>query len=134
MSKFKGKYYREHCYSRFTKDLVRRSRSRCELCGQGNHRLSIMELEPLTPEPTPENSLFLCDSCIKQINDPKNESPSLAIFIKNYLVRSSSSTSFEYTHTKTLSTKARSLGNRIIRFCCYRRKNTRLVCSGRIIT
>ena len=75
MSKFKGKYHREHCYSRFTKDLVRRSRSRCELCGQGNHRLSIMELEPLTPEPSPENSLFLCDSCIKQINDPKKMNP-----------------------------------------------------------
>ena len=75
MSGFKGKFHREHLCSRFTKDLVRRSRSRCECCNQGGHALSIYEIEPLPEEPSPDHALFLCDSCIKQIKNPKKMNP-----------------------------------------------------------
>ena len=49
-------------------------RSRCECCDQGGQALSIYEIEPLPEEPSPDHALFLCDSCIKQIKNPKNES------------------------------------------------------------
>ena len=75
MSGFKGKFHREHLCSRFTKDLVRRSRSRCECCNQGGQQLSIYEIEPLPEEPSPDHALFLCESCIKQIKNPKKMNP-----------------------------------------------------------
>lgn len=75
MSGFKGKYHRQHLCSRFTKDLVRRSRSRCECCNRSGAKLDIFEIEPLPEEPSPDHALFLCESCIKQIQHPKKMNP-----------------------------------------------------------
>jgi len=75
VSGFKGKYHRQHLCSRFTKDLVRRSRSRCECCSRSGSRLEILELEPLLEEPAPDHALFLCESCIKQIQHPEKMNP-----------------------------------------------------------
>ena len=90
MSGFKGKFHRQHLCSRFTKDLVRRSRSRCECCSRSGSRLEILEIEPLLEEPAPDHALFLCESCIKQIQRPeKNEPPRLALSARNHMVRAS---------------------------------------------
>jgi protein PhnA len=75
MSGFKGKFHRQHLCSRFTKDLVRRSRSRCECCSRSGSRLDILEIEPLLEEPAPDHALFLCESCIKQIQRPEKMNP-----------------------------------------------------------
>ena len=68
---FKGKFHRQNMLSRFAKDLVRRSRSRCELCSKSGVRLDAYELAPLPEEPHVDGCLFLCEECRKQIDTPK---------------------------------------------------------------
>jgi protein PhnA len=62
--------------SRFAKDLVRRSRSKCELCDKGGVRLDVCELPPLEEEPFAEGCIFICEECHKQIDHPKKMIPS----------------------------------------------------------
>ena len=45
------------------RDLTRRSKARCELCGTSGTRLFAKEVEPLPEQPDPEHSLFLCEKC-----------------------------------------------------------------------
>ena len=73
---FKGKFHRQNMLSRFAKDLVRRSRSHCELCDRNGTRLDIYELPPLEEEPSAEGCVFICDGCRKQITEPKKMIPS----------------------------------------------------------
>jgi protein PhnA len=73
---FQGKFHRQNILSRFAKDLVRRSRSHCELCSKNGVKLDIYELLPLEDEPFPDGCLFICDGCRKQIEKPKNMIPS----------------------------------------------------------
>jgi protein PhnA len=72
---FKGKYHRQHALVRFAKDLVRRSRSKCELCGQGGTRLETVEVPPLPEEPEFERCVFVCESCRRQLLDPARMVP-----------------------------------------------------------
>ena len=44
---FQGKFHRQNILSRFAKDLVRRSRSKCELCEKSGAKLEVYELPPL---------------------------------------------------------------------------------------
>ncbi len=67
---YKGKFHRQNTLSRLAKDLVRRSRSHCELCEKNGVRLEGYELDPLPEEPSLENTLFICDGCHKQIAAP----------------------------------------------------------------
>jgi protein PhnA len=77
MSKgFQGKFHRQNMLSRFAKELVRRSRSKCELCEKGGVQLITYEIEPLPEEPQADSCLFLCESCQKQITIPKKMVPS----------------------------------------------------------
>ena len=77
MSKgFQGKFHRQNILSRFAKELVRRSRSKCELCDKSGVQLNTYELEPLEEEPLAEGCLFVCETCLKQINVPKKMTPS----------------------------------------------------------
>lgn len=61
--------------SRFAKDLVRRSRSKCELCEKSGSKLEIYEIPPLGEDPHPDGCLFICESCLKQIENPKKIVP-----------------------------------------------------------
>lgn len=73
---FKGKFYRQNMLSRFAKDLVRRSRSHCELCDKNGVKLDVYELLPLEEEPYVDGCIFICEGCRKQIEKPKNMIPS----------------------------------------------------------
>ena len=77
MSKgFQGKFHRQNILSRFTKELVRRSRSKCELCSKGSVKLDVYELAPLEAEPYADGCIFVCETCHKQIDVPKKMIPS----------------------------------------------------------
>ena len=73
---FQGKFHRQNMLSRLAKDLVRRSRSHCELCGKNGVRLDPYELLPLAEEPYVEGCIFVCDECRKQLEIPKKIIPS----------------------------------------------------------
>lgn len=45
------------------KDLTRRSRAHCELCGIGRTRLDAWEVAPLPAQPDMEHTLFICEQC-----------------------------------------------------------------------
>ena len=77
MSKgFQGKFYRENQISRFTKDLVRRARSRCELCEKSGSKLEAFEVPPLEELPYADGCIFICEECKKQLSSPKHMIPS----------------------------------------------------------
>lgn len=73
---FQGKFHRQNMLSRFAKDLVRRSRSRCELCEKQGVKLEVYELPPLEDEPSPAGCVFICDGCRRQVEEPKKMIPS----------------------------------------------------------
>ncbi len=72
---FQGKFHRQNMLSRLAKDLVRRSRSKCELCEKSGVKLEALELLPLEEEPCVDGSIFICDECHKQIITPKKMIP-----------------------------------------------------------
>jgi protein PhnA len=82
---YQGKFHRQNMLSRFAKDLVRRSRSHCELCDKGGVKLDVYELPPLEEEPFIDNCIFICDGCRKQIESPKKMIPSYWRCLNNSL-------------------------------------------------
>ena len=82
---FQGKFHRQNMLSRYAKDLVRRSRSHCELCDRNGVRLDVFELPPYDEEPTPSHCIFICDGCRKQIENPKKMIPSYWRCLNNAL-------------------------------------------------
>jgi len=73
---FQGKFHRQNMLSRFAKELVRRSRSRCELCEKSGTKLEVYELPPLEEEPYADGCVFICEECQKQVENPKKTIPS----------------------------------------------------------
>lgn len=71
--------------SRLAKDLVRRSRSHCELCEKNGIKLEAYELLPLEEEPYVDGCIFICEGCRKQIDMPKKMIPSHWRCINNSL-------------------------------------------------
>lgn len=53
------------------KDLTRRSRAHCELCGHGGTRLEALEIAPLAEEPTLEHTIFICEQCRESMHPKK---------------------------------------------------------------
>ena len=53
------------------KELSRRAKSKCELCGI-QAKLKVIELHPLPDEPSPDSAVLLCQSC-QQLVDDKNK-------------------------------------------------------------
>jgi protein PhnA len=53
------------------KQLARRSRSHCELCGAGDVPLSVFEVPPEQAEPSADMALFLCEECRSPIDNPR---------------------------------------------------------------
>ncbi|VGO13813.1 hypothetical protein PDESU_02370 [Pontiella desulfatans] len=82
---FQGKFHRQNQLSRFAKDLVRRSRSHCELCDKHGVKLEIFEVPPIAEEPSVDGCLFICEGCRKQIENPKKMIPSAWRCLNNSL-------------------------------------------------
>lgn len=57
----------------FEKELKERSKGRCELCSSEND-LSVFEIPP-SSNGSFANSIYLCATCIEQINDPQKMDP-----------------------------------------------------------
>ncbi|MEM7345666.1 MAG: phnA protein [Chloroflexota bacterium] len=53
------------------RELVRRSKASCELCGKSGTSLKIFEVPPAPDEPALEKCLHLCGLCVDQIERPK---------------------------------------------------------------
>ncbi len=66
---------RERALSRFGKDLTRRSRSKCELCGGAGRQLKIFELGPIPRDPEFNRCAFLCPECTESLNAPEKIDP-----------------------------------------------------------
>ncbi|MCF7848449.1 MAG: hypothetical protein K9M45_06330 [Kiritimatiellales bacterium] len=62
---------RQRDLSRFVKDLVRRSRSKCELCGCSGEKLSILEIFHDEDMTDANQCIFVCKTCLEQIIYPK---------------------------------------------------------------
>ncbi len=45
------------------RELARRSKSRCELCGEGGRRLEVVEVPPLAERPEAGRAVLLCEPC-----------------------------------------------------------------------
>ncbi len=75
-TEYQGKFHRQNILSRFAKDLVRRSRSKCELCKKSGAKLEVHELPPLEEKPDLAGCIFICEECQKQILTPKKIIPS----------------------------------------------------------
>jgi len=73
---YQGKFHRQNMLSRFAKELVRRSRSKCELCEKSGTKLEIYELPPIPENPSSDGCVFICEECQKQIENPKKTIPS----------------------------------------------------------
>ena len=54
---------------RFGKDLARRSKSTCELCETSGVKLNIYEVPPVEETPNFDMCIFICDDCIKKIEN-----------------------------------------------------------------
>ena len=54
---------------RFGKDLARRSKSTCELCETSGVKLNIYEVPPVEETPNFDMCIFVCDDCIKKIEN-----------------------------------------------------------------
>lgn len=57
--------------NRLGKDLARRCKSTCELCGNSGVGLSVYEVPPIPEDPVLENCLFICEDCGGQLANPK---------------------------------------------------------------
>lgn len=53
------------------KDLVRRSRAKCELCAADGVRLTAFEVPPESDPVTADQCLFICETCREQIENPR---------------------------------------------------------------
>lgn len=61
---------RKNIVSGFGKDLVRRAKSKCELCEAQGVKLHVFELPPVK-EPDYDRCLLLCDKCIEILGNLK---------------------------------------------------------------
>ena len=62
---------RQGVLSRFAKDLVRRSRSKCEMCDCSGEKLSILEVPHDNDMTDADHCIFICQTCLEQITNPK---------------------------------------------------------------
>ncbi|MGJ8656697.1 MAG: phnA protein [Akkermansiaceae bacterium] len=62
---------RKELVSSFGKDLARRAKSKCELSGESGVPLIIYEMEPVKAEPDFNQCLFISQTSLAQIKNPK---------------------------------------------------------------
>lgn len=66
---------RQDVLKSFGRDLVRRSGSKCELCGSSGVSLEIFEVPPVKQEPDFESCVFICQVCSNGIDSIKKSNP-----------------------------------------------------------
>ena len=54
------------------KELARRAKSRCELCGTGGVSLALFEVPPVPDDPDVERTTMLCEGCRQAIGRPES--------------------------------------------------------------
>ncbi len=59
----------------FGKDLARRAKSQCEMCGTSGTRLQIHEVPPVATEPQFDHCILLCETCKEQLDNPRRMEP-----------------------------------------------------------
>ena len=57
---------RKHAVAGLGRELARRAKNRCELCG-ARESLSVIEVEPVYDEPDPERAVMVCARCAKAV-------------------------------------------------------------------
>ncbi|MEH6626179.1 MAG: phnA protein [Motiliproteus sp.] len=75
-----GRAYNQHQQrhqglSAFGKDLTRRSAACCELCEARGVKLQIHEVPPIPTDPELEHCIFVCETCLDQLQHPKKRDP-----------------------------------------------------------
>ena len=65
---FEKNQQRLQSLSLFGKDLARRSKSKCELCGSSGVKFKTLEVAPVPVEPDLDHCLLLCEQCFEQFN------------------------------------------------------------------
>ena len=66
---------RKDLLNRFAKDLVRRSKSACEICETRDVPLSVFEVPPLPDIPHPEQCVLICETCQTSYQKPRLMNP-----------------------------------------------------------
>ncbi len=54
---------RKEAVNALGRELARRAKSRCELCGEGGRRLEVVEVPPLPERPEAGKAVLLCEVC-----------------------------------------------------------------------
>lgn len=66
---------RQGALSAFGKDLARRAKSQCELCGAAGTKLVTHEVPPVGSEPEFNHCILVCETCKEQLDNPKRMQP-----------------------------------------------------------
>ena len=68
---YQKNYERMSTLFRFGRDLARRAKSKCELCGQSGVPLHVVEVSPLPEEPEFASCIFICETCQTELEHPE---------------------------------------------------------------
>ena len=71
MAGYEANQERKQLLSSFGKDLARRAKSKCELSGESGVSLVIYEVPPVSNEPDYDRCLFVSESVLEQLANPK---------------------------------------------------------------
>lgn len=72
---FEANKKRNEALGFFMKDLIRRSKAKCELCGASGVSLSVYEVPPIEDDPDFDKCVLTCEECQRQINKPSLMDP-----------------------------------------------------------
>jgi len=75
MAGYQANQERKQLLSSFGRDLARRAKSKCELSGESGVSLVIYEVPPVPSEPDFDRCLFVSESTLEQLENPKKINP-----------------------------------------------------------
>lgn len=67
----------------FGRELARRSKSKCELCESSGVSLKVFEIPPVGAEPDISRCIFICEDCLKKIENLKKSKENDFRFLTN---------------------------------------------------
>lgn len=67
----------------FGRELARRSKSKCELCESSGVSLKVFEVPPVEIEPDISRCIFICEDCLKKIENLKKSKENDFRFLTN---------------------------------------------------
>ncbi len=67
--------HRKEALSLFVKDMIRRSKSHCELCEKSGAKLEIHEIPPIDEQPVFEHCVLICETCSHLLHAPQKANP-----------------------------------------------------------